>query len=134
MFPRTYGSASFLQPSRHLTRSCASNLCKFLAVMSQSSTSFHLFFGLPFLSQQLLNVVPLLGLFLHPFSPHAPTIAIFALSETLPISTPVISRIFSLFILSFKVFPHIIRNILISVVFNFQSSTSSTFNAQHLAP
>ena len=45
------------------------------------------------------------------------------------LSTPVILGIFSLFILYFKVLPHIIR---ISVVFNFLSS--STFNAQHSAP
>ena len=38
----------FLQSSRQLLRSCASNLnCKPLAIMSHSSTSFHLFFGLP---------------------------------------------------------------------------------------
>ena len=53
----------FLQPSRHLSRSCASNLCKPPAITSHSSTSFYLFFGLPFLSHQLLSVVPLLASF-----------------------------------------------------------------------
>ena len=38
----------FLQPSGKLSRSCASSLCKPLAIMSHSSTSFHLFFGLFF--------------------------------------------------------------------------------------
>ena len=49
-----------------------------------------------FLAHQLLSVMPLLDPFLHPCSPHAPTIATFGLSETLPISLsiPVISRIF----------------------------------------
>ena len=42
------GVSRFLQPSRHLSWSCTSNLCKLLAIMSHSSTSFHLFFGLPF--------------------------------------------------------------------------------------
>ena len=42
------GVSRFSQPSRHLLRSCASNLCKPLSNMSHSSTSFHLFFGLPF--------------------------------------------------------------------------------------
>ena len=85
MFPARRGQP-VLQPSCHLSRSFASNLCKPLAIMSHSSTSFHLFFGLPFLSHQLLSVVPLLDPFLHPFSTHAPTITTFALSETLPIS------------------------------------------------
>ena len=57
---------------------------------------------------------------------------LFSLKNSSNLTTPVISRIFSLFILSFKVFPHIIRNILISVVFSLLSS--SIFNAQHSAP
>ena len=85
--PLHAGVRRFLQPSCHLSRSCAFNLCKPLAVMSHSCTSLHLgFLVFLFLSHQLLSVLPLLDPFLHSFSPHAPTIAIFALSETLPVS------------------------------------------------
>ena len=77
----------FFPPSCHLSRSCVSNLCKPLAIMSNSSTSLNLVFCLSFsLSHQLLSVVHLLGLVLYPFSSHARTIATFALSETLPIT------------------------------------------------
>ena len=72
--PRMHGSVG-LQPRRHLSRSCASDVCKPLAITSLSNT-FHLFFGFPFLIHQLLSVVPLLNFFLHPFSPLAPVIAI----------------------------------------------------------
>ena len=76
------------------------------------------------LSHQLLSVVPLLDLFLHPFSPHAPTIATFNLAETLiNVSTLVISRLFLLFILCFKVFPHII-----CISLNFSAFISKYFD------
>ena len=71
----------FLQPSCNLSRSCASNLCMPLAITSHSSTlsiSFSGFLFFPIKSY-------LLDLFLHSFSPHAPTNASFGLSETLPI-------------------------------------------------
>ena len=44
------GVCQFWQPSRHLLRSCAFNLCKPLAIMSHSSSFFHLFFCLLFLT------------------------------------------------------------------------------------
>ena len=80
------GVSWFLQPSRHLSRSWASNLCRPLAVMSHSNTSFHLFFGLPFFVPSTSKSNAFAGPFLHPFSPHVPTTATFSLSETLPIS------------------------------------------------
>ena len=42
------GVSRYLQPSRHLSRYCASNFCKPLSIVSHSSTSFQLFFGFPF--------------------------------------------------------------------------------------
>ena len=127
------GVSRFLQPSRHLSRSCASNLCKPVAIMSHSSTSFHPFFGL---SVFVLSTSKC-SAFTEPFSssilstcPNHYNLCFLGSSSNL--STPVISRIFSLSILSFKVFPNVIRNICISVVFNLL--LSSTFNAQHSAP
>ena len=123
----------FLQPSRHLSPSCASNLCKPLTIMSHSSTSFHLFFGHPFFVPLTSECSAFTGLFsssiLFPCPNHR---NLRSLRNYFNLSTPVISRTFSLFVLYFKVFPHIIRNILITVVFNFLSF--STFSAQHLAP
>ena len=136
----------FLEPSRGSLHAGAAGFCSLVAIFHdlvhptfaniwQSchilvllSTSFSVFL---FLSPQLLRVVPLLDPFLHPFFPHVPTIATFSLTNSSNLTTPVISRIFSLFILSYKVFPHIIRNILISVVVSLLSS--SIFNAQHSA-
>ena len=127
------GVSWFLQPNRHLSRSRASNLCKPLAVMSHSSTSFHLFFGLPFFvpstSKSSAFTGPLSSSILSACPNHH---NLFSLRNSSNLTTPVISPIFSFFILSFKVFPHIIRNILISVVFSLLSS--SIFNAQHSAP
>ena len=103
------------------------NLWQSCHIPALLSISFSVFL---FLSHQLLSVVLLLDPFLYPFSPHTPTITTFALSRNSSnLSTPVTSRIFSLFILSLKVFPHII---LVSVVFSFLSF--STFNAQYSAP
>ena len=59
------------------------NLWQSCHILVLLSISFSVFL---FLSHQLLRVVPLLDPFLHPFSPHVPTIATFSLSETLPIS------------------------------------------------
>ena len=80
------GVSWFLQRSCHLSRSWASNLCKSLAVMSHSSTSFHLFFGLRIFVPSTSKSSAFTGPLFHPFSPHVPTIATFSLSETLPIS------------------------------------------------
>ena len=105
-FPACRGQLVFAAWSPSL-RSCASNLCKPLAVSSHFSTSFNVFFGLPFLSHQLLKVVPLLDPFLHLFSPRVSTIAtFFSLRNSSNLTTPVISRIFSVFILSYR-FSHI---------------------------
>ena len=112
------GVSWFLQPSRHLSRSCASNLCKPLAIMTHTSTYFLFFFGLPFLSDQLLSAVPLLGVVLHPFpiSIRPNHCNLCALRKSSSLSISIISRIFSLFILSIKVFLRFICSILISVV------------------
>ena len=79
------GVSRFLPPSRHLSRSCASSLCKPLAIMSHSSTSFHFLFSFPFFDPSASKYSALLGLFLYPFSIYAVAIANFVLSETLPI-------------------------------------------------
>ena len=116
--PRMQGSTGFcslVAIFHDLEHPTFANLWQSCHILVLLSTSFLVFL---FLSHQLLRVVPLLDPFLHPFSPHVPTIATFSLRNSSNITTPVISRIFSLFILSFKVFPHIIRNILISVVFS----------------
>ena len=79
------------------------NLWQSRHILVLLSTSFSVFL---FLSHQLLRVVPLLDPFLHPFSKHVPNHHnLFSLRNSSNITTPVISRIFSLFILSFKVFP-----------------------------
>ena len=76
----------FLKPSRHLSRSCASNLCKPQAVMSHSSISFQLFFGLPFFvpstSKSSAFTGPLSSSILSRMSQPSQSF----LSETLPIS------------------------------------------------
>ena len=99
------GVSCFLQPSRHLSRSCASILCKPLAVMSHSSTSFQLFFGLPFfvpsLSQSSDCIGPLSSSILSTCPNHR---NLFSLRNFSNLTTPVISQISLLFILSFKVF------------------------------
>ena len=99
------GVSWFLQPSRHLLQSCATNLCKPLAVMSHSSTSFHLFFGLPFFvpltSKSSIFTGSLSSSILSTCPNH---LHLFSLRNSSNLTTPVISRIFSLFILSFKVF------------------------------
>ena len=77
------GVNRFSEPSLHLSRSWGSNLCKPLAIMSRSSTSFHLFFVKHFLTHHFVSALPLLGLFFHPFSPHAPAIETFILAEIL---------------------------------------------------
>ena len=130
--PCTQGFSRFLLPSRHLSSSCTSNLCKPLAIMSHSSTFSHLSFGLRFLSHQLLRALPLLDPFLHPFSPLVPTIAIFALSETLSISTS--GHFTNLLIVYFicQDFPKYHSQHLHFC--SLDLLTSSTFNAQHSAP
>ena len=83
--------------------------------MSHSSTSFHLFFGLPFFvpstSKSSAFTGPLSSSILSTCPNHR---NLFSHRNSSNLTTPVISRIFSLFILSFKVFQHIIRNILLS--------------------
>ena len=130
--PRMQGSAGFyslVAIFHDVEHPTFANLWQSCLILALLSTSFSVFL---FLSHQLLRVVPSLDPFLHPFSPHVPTIAIFSLRNSSNLTAPVISRIFSLLILSFKVLPHIIRNILISVVYSLLSS--SIFNAQHSAP
>ena len=79
MFPARRGQLVFAAESPSFTILCIQPL----TITSHSIQ--HFFFGL-FLSYQLPSVVPLLCLFLHPFFPHAPITATFALSKTLPIS------------------------------------------------
>ena len=81
------GVSRFLQPSRHLSQSHVSNLCKTSGNHVTFQHFYPFFFSVfLFLFHQLLSVLPLLDPFLHPFYPHAPTIATFAFSETLAIS------------------------------------------------
>ena len=104
------GVSWFLQPSRHLSRFRASNLCKPLAVMSESSTSFHLFFGLPFFVPSTSKSSAFTGSLSSSILSRCPNYRnLLSLRNSSNLTTPVLSRIFSLFILSFKVFPHIIR-------------------------
>ena len=83
--PRMQGSAGFcslVAIFHDLEHPTFANLWQSCHILVLLSTSFSVFL---FLSLQLLRVVPLLDPFLHPFSPHVPTIATFSLSETLPI-------------------------------------------------
>ena len=85
-----------------------------------------------FLSHQLLNVVLLLDPFLHPFSQHAPTIATFTVSETLPIFLhPSLTNLFVVDFI-FQGFSTYHSQHSHSAVFDF--FLSSTFTAQHSAP
>ena len=125
--------SQFLEPSRHLSQSCVSNLCKPLAITSHSRTSFRLFFGLTFFVLSTSKCRTFTGPLSSSFFSTCPNHRnLCSLRNSSNLSTSVISRIFLLFISSFKEFPHIIRNIRISVIFNFFSF--STFNAQRLAP
>ena len=81
-FPRTYRSADFCSLLGHFSRFCASNLLQLCYIAALLSFSFSAFF----LPTNFLSVVPLLDLFFHLFSRHAPAIAIIVLSKTLPIS------------------------------------------------
>ena len=81
-FPRTYRSADFCSLLGHFSRVCASNLWQLCYIAALLSFSFSAFF----LPTNFLSVVPLLDLFFHLFSRHAPAIAIIVLSKTLPIS------------------------------------------------
>ena len=121
------GVSQFLQLSRHLSWSCASNFYKFLAIMSLSEL-FSISFGLPFFllstSQCGAFAGPLSLSFLSTCPSHR---NLCSFRHSFNLSTSVISRIFSLFR-----FFLIVSIILISVVFNFLSS--STLDAQHLAP
>ena len=125
------GISRFLQPSRHLSQSCASNLCKPLAIMSHSSTSFHLFFGLSFFVPSASKCSAFTGPLFSSIRSTCPNHRNLCFLRKSIFLHPSFHESSHCFILSFKVFPHIIRNILISVVFNFLSS--STFNAQHSA-
>ena len=76
-FPRTHRSVDFCSLLCQFSQFCASNLwqlCYIAALL------------LFFLPTNFQSVVPLLDLFLHLFSRHAPAIAIIVLSKTLPIS------------------------------------------------
>ena len=84
--PRMQGSAGFCSLVvifHDLEHPTFANLWQSCHILVLLSTSFSVFL---FSSHQLLRVVPLLDPFLHPISPHVPTIATFSLSETLPIS------------------------------------------------
>ena len=121
------GVSQLLQPSCHLSRSYASNFCKPLAIKSLSSTSFHLFFGFPLFVPQTSKCSAFTGplsSFILSTCPNHRNLC--SLRNSSNLSTSVISRIFSLFILFFKVFSHIIRNILMSADFNFLSSSLSS--------
>ena len=124
----------FLQLSRHLSWSCASNLCELWH--SCHIPALYLFFGFPFF-------VPSTSLKCSAFTgPLSSSIFstcpnhrnLCCLKNSSNLSTPVISRIFSLFVLYFVTFPHIICNNLISVVFqlpfifHFECPTFSTIS------
>ena len=123
------GVSRFLQLSCHmfhdLVHPIFANLWQSCHILALFSISFSVFV---FLSHQLIRVVPLLctGPLSSSILSTCPDYRNLNFSN---LSTPVISRIFSLSILSFKVFPHINH---ISVIFSLLSS--STFNAQHSAP
>ena len=104
------------------------NLWQSCHILVLLSTSFSVFL---FLSHQLLRVVPLLDPFLHPFSPHVPTITTFSLSETLPISLHPTFHESSHCSFYLSRFSHI-SFATFCVVFSLLSS--SIFNAQHSAP
>ena len=133
--PHEWGS-QFSQPSCHFSPSCVSNLSKPQTIILQSYYNpafLSLFFGFPFfvpsISKCSAFTGPLSSFILFTCSDHH---NLSSLRNYSNLSTPVIARIFSLFILSSEVVSHITRNILISVVFNFLSSF--TFNVQHSAP
>ena len=67
------------QPSPHKEQSCASLLFNLLANMSFSTTSFHIFFGLPSYEPLTAKVFAFTGAFLHPSFPYTQTISIAAL-------------------------------------------------------
>ena len=121
----------FLQPSHHLSRSCASIHGKSLAIESHFSSFFHTFFGLPFFGPSTSKCNAFTGPLSSSMLSTCPNYCnIWSLRNSSNLS--LFPRHFTnllMFILSFKVFPHIIWNIFISVVFNFLSS--STLNAQH---
>ena len=84
--PHMQGSAGFcslVAIFHDLQHPTFANLWQSCDILVLLFTSFSVFL---FFSHQLLRVVPLLDPFLHPFSPHVPTIATFSLSKTLPIS------------------------------------------------
>ena len=103
------GVGRFLQPSCHLlgydlVHSTFANPWQLCRISALFSISFSVFL---FLSHQLLIVVPLLNPFLHPSSilsicPNHRNLC--SLRNCSNLSTHIISRIFSLFILSFKIF------------------------------
>ena len=105
MYSARRGQLVFAAYSHHLSRSCASNLCKPLAIMSHSSTYLHLFFGLPCIVPSTFKcraLTRLLSSFILSICHNHCNLCFLRNSSNL--STLVISRIFSLFILSFKVF------------------------------
>ena len=130
--PRTQGSqfCCVVAMFHDLVHPTFANLWQSCHILALLSISFSVFL---FLFYHLPSVVSLLDPFLHPFSSTCLNHRnLCSLRNSSNLSTFVISRIFSLSILFCKVFSHIIRNILNSVVFNF--FLSSTFNAQHSAP
>ena len=70
----------FLEPNLHTAWSCASVLLSF------STTSFHLFFDLPFFEPSTTKFFIFTGAFHHPFFSRAQIIAIFALTK-IPLSS-----------------------------------------------
>ena len=133
--PRMQGSAGFCSlvvisfTILCIQSSVFANLWQLCHILALLSISFSVFV---FLSHQLIRVVPLLctGPLSSSILCTCPNYRnLCSLRNFSNLSTPVISRIFSLSVLSFKVFPRINR---ISVIFSLLSS--STFNAQHSAP
>ena len=93
MLPALMGQPVFAAYFHDLMNPTFANLSSF-AIISHSSISFHLLFDLVFFLPHQLGLY-WASFFIH-FFPHASTISTIVLLETFSVSTPVISRIFSL--------------------------------------
>ena len=78
-FPRRHRSAGFCSQLGHVSRSCASNLCKPVAIMFHCSTSLFRPFSYPPTSKCSV----FMDLFLHLFSRQAPATATIVLTKIL---------------------------------------------------
>ena len=120
-FPRRHRSAGFCSQLGHVSRSCASNLCKPVAIMFHCSTSLFRPFSYPPTSKCIVSLWT--SFFIYSLDMPQPPQPLFS-QKFFNIFTPVMSGIFSLFIfLFFRAFPNIFYNVLISVVVNFLLSS-----------